>query len=343
MAYDYGYGELNNRLIELFKSGAPDFETAKELINQGADLNAVGKDDGENILSEILIGYHCTESGDICHNECDDCEKDNCDECEFHINLNPNLGQSMCDIIRFFLDNGFNVTKNEGCFGAQCLYALTLSTFDKYMIEATKILFGAGAVNRTVSLNPNESATPWNFIGTEGSFQGTCEGNHALANIFEAVYQIYLALDEGRPYQGIDSYEISVGKRIIKVLAENNGGKSGFYPINTDGFKKDNCYTDNLYFVYDGGALVTTQYADFWTDTVIPDKEIIDVSERFKEIIGETIKSFAFDHRSIIKGTTEYGQPITTIETVSGNKVCFSINFGEVKDDNRAAYFEFLN
>ena len=226
MAFDYGYGELNNRLIELFKSGAPDFETAKELINQGADLNAVGKDDGENILSEILFGYWWSEYDEFPDNFCDHCEKENCFGCQY--NENPNLGQSMCGIIRFFLDNGFDVTKNEGCFGAQCLYALTLSTFDKYMIEATKILFGAGAVNRTVSLNPNESATPWEFIGTEGSFQGTCEENHALANIFEAVYQVYLALDEGRPYQGIDSYEISVGKRIIKVLAENNGGKSGF-------------------------------------------------------------------------------------------------------------------
>lgn len=341
MAYDYGYGELNNRLIELFESGTPDFEAAKGLINQGADLNAIGRDDGENILSEILGGYWWSEYDESPDNLCNHCEKENCFGCQY--NNNPNLGQSMCDIIHFFLDNGFDVTKNEGCFGAQCLYALTLSTFDKYMIEATKILFDAGAVNRTVSLNPNESATPWDFIGTEGSYQATCEENHALANIFEAVYQVYLAVDEGRPYRGIDSYEIAVGKKILKVLADNSGENPAFYPIDIKGFKKNNCYTDTLYFVYDEGVLVTTQYADFWTDTILPDKDLIDVSEHFKEIIGETIKSFAFDHRNIVKHTTEYGQPITTIETVSGNKLRFTTNFGEVKDDNRAAYFDFLN
>ena len=56
--------------------------------------------------------------------------------------------------------------------------------------------------------------------------------------------------------------------------------------------------------------------------------------------IGETIKQFKFEHRSVTKGTTHYGQPITTIEMESGNSVTFSTNFGDVKDDDRAAYFE---
>lgn len=47
MAYDYGYGDLGNKLIELFRSGAPDFDAAEDLIRQGADINAIGKDDRE--------------------------------------------------------------------------------------------------------------------------------------------------------------------------------------------------------------------------------------------------------------------------------------------------------
>lgn len=65
MAYDYGYGDLGNKLIELFRSGAPDFDAAEDLIRQGADINAIGKDDDENILSEILSGYWWSEHGDI--------------------------------------------------------------------------------------------------------------------------------------------------------------------------------------------------------------------------------------------------------------------------------------
>ena len=64
MSYNHKYGELEGRLIKLFRSGAPDFDAAEELIRQGADVNAIGKDPSENILSEILQGYWWTKRGD---------------------------------------------------------------------------------------------------------------------------------------------------------------------------------------------------------------------------------------------------------------------------------------
>ena len=39
MAYDYGYGNLEDKLIDLLRSGTPDFDAAEELIRQGADIN----------------------------------------------------------------------------------------------------------------------------------------------------------------------------------------------------------------------------------------------------------------------------------------------------------------
>ena len=107
-------------------------------------------------------------------------------------------------------------------------------------------------------------------------------------------------------------------------------------------FKKDNCYTQTLYFVYDGGVLITTQYADFWTDTILPQAELVDVSEHFAGIVGHSIQRFTYDHKTVAKGTMYYGQPITTIEMDTGHKVRFSINFGEVKDEDRAAFLELL-
>lgn len=340
MACDYGYGDLENKLIELFRSGAPDFDTAGELIRQGADINAIGKYDDENILSEILSGYWWSNYGDTICEGCDNCYKTLCDNCKRNPNLNPNLGPSMCAVIRFFLNHGFDVTKRDGCFGAQCLWALTLSTFDRYMIEATKLLFDAGAKNRSISDNDDE--TPWDFVAAEGSFQGTCEHSHATANIYEAVYQIYRAVEDGKPYSGIDSYELAVGKKVLKVLAESDGRNPPFFSMDLPEFKKDNCYTCTLYFVYNGGVLISTQYADFWTDTILPAMDLVDVSEYFDGIVGNTIKRFTYDHRSIVKGTTHYGQPITTIEMDSGHKVRFSINFGEVKKEERAAYYDML-
>ena len=341
MSYDYGYGELENKLIELFRSGAPDFVTAEKLIRQGADVNAMGKDPDENMLSEILQGYWWTKSGDDIPEKCDFCEEGDCEECKSNVDKNPELGQAMCQIIQFFISHGFDVNMFGGCYGAQCLYALTLSTFDRYFLEATKILFDAGAKNRNTSYDERcDGGTPWEFVGTEGSYQDTCEHNHSLGNIYEAVYQMYLAVDEGRPYSGIDTYEASVGKKVLKVVADRDGEKPFFYSMNLSNFKKDNCYKNNLYFVLDGGVLITTQYADFWVDSEIQINDGVDVSEYFPGVVGEIIKQFKFDHRSVVKGTTHYGQPITTIEMESGNSVTFSTNFGDVKDDDRAAYFE---
>lgn len=328
MACDYGFGVLGNKMIDLFRAGAPDFEEAEKLIQQGADLNAVREHDDKNILSEILLYYWESARGDTTsdrHNR----------------SLNPDPGPSMCKIIHFFLDHGFDVTKCDGCFGAQCLWALTLSTFDRYMIEATKILFDAGVRNRSVSPNPaDEDETPRSFIVAEGSFQGICRHDYATSNIFEAVYQIYQAVEDGRPYSGIDSYEVAVGKKILYVLAESNGTQPVFYPLNLPAFKKDNCFNKTLYFIYDGGVLISTQYADFWTDTILPKTELVDVSAHFPGMVGSTIERFTYHHRTIIKDTMHYTQPITTIEMDSGHKFKFSINFGEVKPEERAAYFE---
>lgn len=108
-------------------------------------------------------------------------------------------------------------------------------------------------------------------------------------------------------------------------------------------FKKKHHFTQALYFVYEAGVLIATQYADFWTDTTLPAKDLMDVSEHFDGIVGHAIKSFTYDHRTVVKGTMHYGQPITTIEMDSGRKTKFSTNFGEVEEKDRAAYFEFLD
>ena len=331
MAYDYGYGELGNQLIELFSSGPPDFQAAQKLIQQGADLNAVGNDEDENILSEILYDYR------------DNIAQDDEDDYKHFSEEESDAGQFMCQIIRFFLDNGFDVNKFDGCYGAQCLYALPLSSFDRYVIDAAKILLDAGATNRTASLNPAyDGETPWDYMSTETSYQSTCEHNYHLSNIYEAVCQIYYAAEEGRNYSGIDSYEIAIGRRILKILAESHGTQLTFCQITLPEFHSENCFTENLYFVYDGGALVTTRNGEFWTNTDLPN-HLIDISDRFRNIIGGTIQQITYDCNTIVKGTHFYGQPITMIEMSSGLQLKFSTNFGQADDETYASYYEIVS
>lgn len=129
----YGYQPLSYELIESFCSGAPNFDAAETLIRRGADVNDQGDDKHENVLSEILMGYWWSSTGDGVQEECYNCMCDNeyCSGCKH--NLNPNIGESMIKIIQFFLDHGFDVNRNGGKYGTQCLYALKLSSFDRYI------------------------------------------------------------------------------------------------------------------------------------------------------------------------------------------------------------------
>ena len=347
MAFAYGYGELEDQIIRLLRMDPPDFTAAERLIAKGANLNASGNDPDENILSEILSGFWQSESihmmeDDEFHDgygeyddECSDNEhKENYPE---KSGITGRSGRFMVKIIRFFLKHGFDVHNNEDRYGAQCLYALVLSTFDANMIEATKLLLDAGAKNRSVDKNGDE--TPWDFIGMEGSYQDTCCHNHHLGNLYEAVYQIYQAVDEGRPYHGINSYEIAYGKRITRIFVEKPETGPIFFDMDLPTFKHENCFHQTLYFAFDGGYLISTQYAEFWVDTILPEKEMVDVSSFFPGIVGHVIEKFHFSHNEIVKGTMHYGQPITTIDMENGTKVIFSINFGEVKSKDRAAFF----
>ena len=327
MAIDYGFGTLENSLIEVFHSDSPDMNEAKKIVASGVDINTINDYRDENLLSESLTAY---------------------DSFYFSIRNEPyesssleNKANVMCEIIDFFVSHGFDINGFGGCLGAQCLYALSFMTDDRYMLKVTKHLFDIGAKNRTISDKADEDETPWDHVGAEQSYLDCCEGDHSLGNIYEALYKIYEAADKGDSYDCIDSYECAVGKKIIRVFASpNNDNPTIFYSMCTPTFKKENCFTSDLYFVYDGGALRTTQFADFWVDAIPDESELVDVSDFFEGVVGNTIKNFRFNHRCVRKESTTYTQPITEIEMEDGQIIRFSINFGDVENENRVAFFE---
>ncbi len=330
MDYDYGFGALENELIQLFHSGVPDFEAAEDLIRQGADINAIGKNDDKNVLSEILFCYPDIlpeprdDNNGVLRERSSDSDSD------------------MCAIIRFFLAHGFDVTKCDGCYGAQCLHSLTTTTDRTHFIQATKLLLDAGAVNRTLSPTSDDDLTPWEAVGDEQFFLDCYMNDLSAGNDYEAVYQIYQAIENGKPYRGIDSYSLAIGKRIRRVLADNGGKQPVFYTLNQPKFKHNNCYTATLYFIYDDGVLISTQFADFWTNTILPSCELTDVSEHFEAIVGKRIEHFIFNAKTITHRTRSYTQLITTIVTDSGEKISFTTNDGEVGEEYRAAYYEII-
>lgn len=328
MAED-GFGRLGSQLIALFHTGTPDCEAAEELIRQGADLNEAAQNGDENILSEILCGYWSSAYDDPLSDDRDDCMEECGEDCEHRRHLNLNPGPAMCSIIRFFLDHGFDVTKQDGCFGAQCLSALTLSTFDRAMIKATKILLDAGARNRPVMpVSGDDGCTPWDNMALEADILEICNHDDATASIFEAVCRIYQAVENGQPYGGIDSWEAAVGRTILRVLADRHPERPDAVPMLLPGNRMEHGGAYTLHFVHDGGVLTVAEGAHFWTNTVLPEVAgLEDVSADFDGAAGSAIERFLFDH-------SPDGQPCITIALESGRAIGFPPQMGEDNKEN---------
>lgn len=187
MAYDYGYGPLENQLVDACKEYPPDFEKIRSLIAQGADLNAASvSDPDENMLSQIILGY--PEIAEL-HEACVRCTDDNCDGCG--LNYRDADGRYLPQIIALFLENGFDVSKNERRFGAMCLQNLTWSSYDKYILDGTKLLLKAGATpNISPWCNEDEHETVMSWVATKESAAKFVHDDPEQARLFGAMYEI---------------------------------------------------------------------------------------------------------------------------------------------------------
>ena len=316
--YDYGNEDLENKLIAIFsRSGPPDFDTADELLRLGADVNAEGKRDYNNILSNILHTYPIAAAKDP-----------------------VNAGRHMIQVIQYFLDHGFDVHKNNGRYGAQCLKALVFFQ-EQPVIEATKLLFNAGAEDICTETTQNENGYPSYSLGAEISYQSICETNYRISNTLEAAYQVYQAKKNHKPYDDIDSYEDAIGKQIKKVLIEKPKKGKALHDVILKNGRFGKCFYTKIFFLFNDRMMIASPDVDFWTDKYDPSIQTIDISSLFSEIIGSTIESVEFNHSSVQTKRANYIQPVATFIMNNEKKITFSTSFGEVSDDTVTAYFYF--
>lgn len=96
MLFRYGFGILEDRLIDALARFSPKFDEEEKLITQGADVNALSKNsDEDNVLSNILEAL------------------------AFDHNDEKSVAETAAQVIRFFLEHGFDMHKDCGRFGAQ--------------------------------------------------------------------------------------------------------------------------------------------------------------------------------------------------------------------------------
>ena len=110
-------GALEKELISTAHALPVDFARMQQLVDLGADVNALMGTDMENVFSECIEGFGYDEED----------------------------GSGLPELCRFFLRNGFDVHGHNDTAGTVCLEALCFSSYDRYILDAAKILLDAGA------------------------------------------------------------------------------------------------------------------------------------------------------------------------------------------------------
>ena len=120
-------------------------------------------------------------------------------------------GKDLVEITKRFLKNGYDVSANEGLNGCQCLHHLSWATYDRYILDAAKLLLDAGArTDLPLDLDENndgdwetgvKSSISWDISGQ------WVEGFYKIANNFEAYWQLIDAFEAGKDYHSVRSFE----------------------------------------------------------------------------------------------------------------------------------------
>ena len=296
----YVYGKYEDKLLDLMAEGNADFVQADKLIAAGADINASSDNNDENILSYIIL--------------------------EYRMNHRKNVGKKLYKIVEYFLSKGFDVNKNDGKYGASCLEAIKFATYDPYTIDLAKLLLDAGA--RNVSYDDKRGYdTLHEFFSTESSFQRVCCDDEHLSNIFESVYQVFEAQKNGRDYHGVDWYGKAVGQHICKVYVEDSHFDNFMCDLYYKKNKESLQFSDTIYMVLDEGVLIIEPNLEMWMDNNLPDKTVLDVSDKFKSILGFKIENITFKRNDFKIESKVYRNPVVSLHLEKERKVALRLKY----------------
>lgn len=321
--FDYGFDTLSNKLYEALTAYPPDFKMAQQYIREGADINARSKDDDdENILAQIILGYPHVEYPD---------EKLSQEERDAYWAKYD--GRYLPEIVRFFLVNGFNVALDNQKFGADCLRNLSWSSYDRYILDATKLLLSAGA-SYTYEDEDRESVIEW--IGTKATVSANIDWNDQDSQLFCTMWEILDAHRNGQDYQSLDSCLYCIGHHIDRIITSGELE----YTIVEDILLHEKiilCDHD-LYFICAEKALRINTYAEAAIDPrEIPTSNLIDATAQFSQLIGKRITNIQFPDFST--KSTGIPCPNFIIELTEG----FSLQCGSYRDGDKRKLAIFIH
>ena len=295
----YVYGKYEDKLLDLMAEGNADFVQADKLIALGADINASGDNNDENILSYIIL--------------------------EYRMNHRKNIGKKLYKIVEYFLAKGFDVNKNDGQYGASCLESLIFATFDSYTIDLAKLLFDAGA--RNIHYDDCGYDTLQDWLSTESSFQRLCCDDEHLSNIFESIYQVFEAQKNGRDYHGVDWYGKATDQHICKVYAECSHYSDYTCNLYYENKQERLQFSDTIYMILDEGVLIIEPNLVMWMDNNLPDKTVLDGSDKFKSILGFKIEDITFKRNDFKIESRVFRNPTITLHLEKERRLELSLKY----------------
>lgn len=178
------YRPIDRQLIDACREYPPDFIKIKNLLDQGADVNATSvADENQCLLSEVIYRYpELLELRAVC---CERCDDEDCNGCELD---HPDAdGRYLPLIIQFFLEHGFDA---KGRMGAVCLQNLTWSSDDRYILDACNLLMAAGADPGMVPYLHDSNETVISWVATKASAAKCCDNDLVTANLFRTMYRM---------------------------------------------------------------------------------------------------------------------------------------------------------
>ena len=266
----FSISDTVNALSRIVEKSPVDWEAFDAVLSNIEDINFIDEDAEETILSEFLCG------ADYYHN-----------------------GSTMPDAVRHFLANGYDVLANEGRNGGLALSQLCWSSYDKYILDAAKVLLDAGAPVDYRSSDDAPDEEPSGVLGSLGfKLPGAwvVDKDYTWANLLEAYYSIVVAVKKGKDYHQINSFLECLGRTLtgVSVIAADGGST-----INNEG--PVSTFSESLVLWFEKTPLVIRKYVDFVVDpiTVGENSDRLQAADNhFASVIGHTLKEVQYLNQS---------------------------------------------
>lgn len=252
-----------DRLTAVTDNRPVDWDEFDRVLKEIGDLNVFDEKYEETILDEYL------KEADYYHD-----------------------GAYMPEAIRRFLKYGYDVSANDGRNGGIALSSLCWSSYDRYILDAAKVLMNAGAPVVYRSMDDDPESEPEGVLGSIGwklSGAWVVDKDYDWANILEAYYTMVKAHMCGDDYNSIFCHQECLGCKLTKVEA-----------IGTNAFNTLGAITkfaERFIMWFGDRPLVVSPYTEFVVDPTWVSKNgesLVSVDEFFSEILGATLLQFRY-------------------------------------------------